>query len=128
MVITHAQGYAPGWDLDLQLGTAGENYAAAILGLQAGRVEVKTDRHLDSSNLFVETHTKRGDSWQPSGIKTTEADAWAFVFGATVTFVPTNILRAAVALFDLPAVVVEKDVPTRGVLLPRTLLQRVTRG
>ena len=124
MTAQQSQGYAPGWDLDLKYGQDGERTVAHLLGIPEGRVEVKRDRHTDSLNLFIETH-KYTQGWVPSGLRTSLADQWAFVFGATTTFVPIHVLRAAVCVLNLKEIVVDSGVPTKGVLLPRVLLQQV---
>lgn len=127
-MISHSSGYAPGWDLDVAFGEEGETRVAHLLGLEASQVEVKRDRHTTSPNLFVETATFQGGMWKPSGIRTTTAKAWAFIFGDTYLFVPVSVLRLACAAFALQEVQVNHDTPTRGVLLPRLALQQVQRG
>lgn len=86
----------PDWDLDRARGEEAERYVAE-LRLLGERVEVKRDdRALTTGNIFIEHACKSatGD-WFPSGIETTKADAWAFVFGKVVLLAPTPGVRAA---------------------------------
>lgn len=63
------------FDLDLKDGLEGESHLADIL--KNKKIEVKTDYGVgDTGNLVVE-YASRG---KKSGISTTQADYWAFVF------------------------------------------------
>ena len=121
-------GYDPRWDIDLGFGTDGETRVADLLGLTGATVEVKHDRHLDSANLFLETHRQDAYGyWTPSGLSTSEADYWAYRVGETTLIVATAHLRLALSILkdDVRTVDVNYGIPTRGVLMPRVLLQQV---
>lgn len=119
-----SRGYEPRFDIDLEFGKTGETTVADMLGM-SGTIEVKTDRHTDSLNLFIETHKWNSGGWAQSGLMTSQANYWVYNVGATSTVIPTGVLRLAVSTLDLKKVIVEYDIPTLGVLLPRVLLQQV---
>lgn len=94
------------WDIDLAKGHAAEQQTLQmLLGMAVGTVEVKRDERAGTTgNLFVEyqsCHHTHG--WRPSGIATTEAEAWAFMLppAPMLLVLPTaplrTIARAAVA-------------------------------
>lgn len=125
-----AEGYAPGWDIDLEYGHEGEVRVAELLGLSGKKIEVKHDRHVHSPNIFLETHQRTPSGyWRPSGVKTSTADYWVYVMGETFTVIPTGVLRLAIALYggEENAVYIHHDIPTRGILIPRVLIQQVKR-
>lgn len=124
-----SQGYAPGWDIDLEWGKEGEARVAEMLGLSGKTIEVKRDRHTYSPNLFIETHQQRAGIWLPSGVKTSTADFWVYIMGETFTVIPTGVLKLAVQMYssECDAIVITHDTPTRGVLIPRVLIQQVQR-
>ena len=125
-----SKGYEPRWDIEIGFGDEGETRVADLLGLTGKTVEVKHDRHTYSPNLFIETHQKRGSTWFPSGVKASNADYWVYVMGETFTVIPTGVLKLAVEMFsdECDAVFIEYDTPTRGVLIPRVLIQQVERS
>jgi hypothetical protein len=89
-------GYEPRFDIDLARGKVGEDKVVSILdALHAGKVEVKTDYGSNyTGNLYIEFEKEdRQGNWVPSGIATTEADAWAFAFTDGVIFVDTSVLK-----------------------------------
>lgn len=115
-------GSNPNWDIDLAFGEAGENRLAHLLGLNASRVEVKTDRlFVDTNRVFIELYQRPWDStrWKPSGLMMTEADFWAFNLGAAAVIVPTDTLRQIAALrtasgTELTIAAPDSENPTKG--------------
>lgn len=92
-----ADGYEPGFDLDLEYGQQAELFVADIAeAIKNGMVEVKRDaRWHQTGNLYVEYECKRAGEFRASGIKTSDADLWAFVLGDTdaVLFLTRGTLR-----------------------------------
>lgn len=125
-----SKGYEPRFDIDYAVGLEGEEKVLNLLdGIRLGTVEVKNDvRASDTGNLYIEFEC-RG---KPSGIQTTEADAWAFVLGggASVTIIPTNLLHYLYTqLLDHKKYCREMNRgarPTKGVLLPLSKLTELT--
>lgn len=80
------------FDIDLRFGNDGEGVVLSLLN-GGQKIEVKTDRlaHL-TGNIAVEFRYKG----YPSGISTTEADYWAFVFfnHLRIIFIEINELKA----------------------------------
>lgn len=114
----------PRFDIDAAYGRQGELQLADYLTWLAdgnGRIEVKRKSRLDL-HFYVETSCDKGRKgrYTPSGITTTAAHAWAFVFGETgMTFIlPTDLLRE---MLDHPSTrdCAETDgsCPTRGRLV-----------
>lgn len=85
------------WDLSLATGHKAEALVwERLTGVAAGTVEVKRDAVArQTGNLYVEFQQLGPDGWKPSGIATTEADAWAFVIPPSdaVLVVPTVRLK-----------------------------------
>jgi len=64
--------YQPDWDIDLRTGENAERLALDLI--TDDTVEVKYDRKARSTgNLYVETHCRRADGWNESGVNTTKA-------------------------------------------------------
>lgn len=96
MSVTTVTGYEPRFDIDLTRGKVGEAKTAGLLdALHHGRIEVKTDYGSNQTgNLYIEFEKEdRNGNWVPSGIATTEADAWAFAFADGIIFVDTDALK-----------------------------------
>lgn len=113
--------YQPDWDLDLR---EGKNAEALVLDLITDdTIEIKYDRLARrTGNLYVETHCRRRDGWQPSGINATKATAWFFVLEFTdklTVSITTDALRREVRRFA-NRTGEERDGthPTKGVLIP----------
>lgn len=124
-----AAGYEPRFDIDAEYGQHGERYVASIIdGLKHGSVEVKTDaRSATTGNIYVEYACQnRQQSWQPSGISTSQADMWAFVLAdSVVVTTPTRLLKDVARdqhSRGRKAQCVVSDRPSRGVLIPTTEL------
>lgn len=122
-----SNGYDPRWDIDLRAGKRGEWLAEAHLRIDT--VEVKHDfRALDTGNLYIEDRCQRRDGWHPSGVATSEADAWAFVLderGPVVLLIGVDRLRHLVKVFakrrgSQP----DGSHPTEGVLVPLAAVTR----
>ncbi len=114
----------PRWDRDLAYGRQGELLIGGYLEWIArgnGRVEVKRKRRLDAF-FYVETACDKGRTgvYEPSGIKVTEADVWAFVIADTglTLLVPIDLLRASCSHTSAQQVE-ERDgsCPTKGYLV-----------
>ncbi len=127
--------YEPRWDLELAKGHAAELHTLQLLtGMALGTVEVKQDaRAASTGNLFVEYQCGRRDgTWRPSGIATTEADAWAFLLppAPLLLVIPTApllvIARAAHAAGNTATTNKQGDLPTRGALIPLADLLTLT--
>lgn len=118
------------WDLTFKLGQAGEAEAGKLFDALTGNgselaVEVKRDEKAHATgNVYVEFQQGGKGSWRPSGIATTKADVWVFVFPETGTMlaVPTELLkeeaRKAHAAGSKGATSHTGDMPTRGALIP----------
>lgn len=80
-----AEGYVPNWDIDLAHGEQGQLIAFDMLkDIVAGRihVEVKRDSRFNKTGrLYVECqqNARNRGVWKPSGLRTTTAQAWAFL-------------------------------------------------
>ncbi len=81
----------PNWENDLAFGESGEQRVIETLrSLGNGKVEVKTDRRAEQTgNVYIEYEC----NGCPSGLKTSDADWWAFVLGNRVVFIPSQELR-----------------------------------
>lgn len=120
----NAIGYEPRFDIDAEYGRQGELFVTRIIdALKNNSVEVKRDGQVGyTGNLYVEYECDKGrrGQFQPSGISTTQADLWAFVFGdaPACLVVSTDLLRA---LIRSPGIKIaeERDgsCPTRGYVL-----------
>ena len=99
-------GYKPEWDIDLKRGAQAELFVddlAKMLGEHSAEVEVKRDAWFVKSNrLFVEKKCFRRGEWRPSGLQTTKAKIYVFVFGPHpgMLAVSTEWLRKAVILAE----------------------------
>jgi len=126
MSISTVTGYEPRFDIDMARGKVGEDKVVDILSsLHAGRIEVKTDYGSNyTGNLYIEFEKEdRQGNWVPSGISTTEADAWAFAFSNGVIFVETESLKELCREFYRSNHIGyragnENSAGSRGVLLP----------
>jgi hypothetical protein len=65
---------------DLKVGHKGERYLAAVL--EGSTIEVKTDSWIAKTKRVAVEFESRG---KPSGIATTEADYWCFIFNSSDT-------------------------------------------
>ena len=86
-----------GFDHDFAFGEAGENFVKNLL-TGGKKVEVKTDRiWKKTGNLYIEHRCWQNlsQTWQDSGIKTTEADYWAFVVQQSILIFPTGVVKNA---------------------------------
>lgn len=122
--------YEPRWDKDYEYGLQGELYVKNIVeSLAAGSIEVKTDaKALQTGRIYVEYQCKRLGRYMDSGIKTTEAEFWAYVIGDdTVVIMPTWRLRQAVGSLYRRSDFFRKELvrgshPTKGVVVPLSSL------
>jgi hypothetical protein len=106
------------WDLDLRAGLSGESKVADLLSLDT--VEVKTDRRWwETGNVYIETECwyQSSQSWEPSGIRVTQATHWAFVLEDTVLIVPTVRLKEIVWSSGRPITCNIPPNPSRGYLI-----------
>lgn len=115
----------PRWDRDWEIGRQGEMFCEDILKslLSGASYETKHDlRAADTGNIYVEYECLRGGTWQPSGLQTTEAECWQFVFGGiSALVVPTFVLKALSRRAWREGLRVEcprGSHPTRGVRIP----------
>lgn len=81
------------FDLDRERGQQGELFVDSVreaLAKKNSRIEVKTDAYFVSANaakkrvgrFYIERQSRGRDGfWYKSGIETTKADLWFFVFG-----------------------------------------------
>lgn len=87
-------GYQPDWDVNVAEGRQAELFVldvARMLAERSGEIEVKRDyrfcgrrnRHEQTPTYrwYVETHCMKRGKWEYSGICTTKAKLWVFVFG-----------------------------------------------
>jgi hypothetical protein len=119
------------FDLDSERGTQGELFVEnvrAALAKRTSNIEVKTDAHVMKKNgpdrFYVEYECRgRDGNWRDSGIMTTKAGLWFFVFGKHPAglVVETSWLRKA---FDLAkqdkrnhASMDYGENPTKGILV-----------
>lgn len=124
-------GYNPDFDRDYAHGRQGEFLVDNVLAQVAagqGAVEVKTQR-FPGDRVFVELEQKprRMAEYKPSGLATTQADYWAFVFpGDAFLLVPVARLRAEVSRRvgrqPLTDAGLRGDNPTRGLVVPTSTL------
>lgn len=97
-----AEGYHPDFDRDLAFGKQGEMFVARIQDALADQTaEVKTDAvALDTGNVYIEyACLRRGTTWEPSGIRTTQSTVWVFVIGVVAVAAPTDALRHIVQTY-----------------------------
>ena len=118
------------WDITAEQGTQGECFVKDLLeSLRAGSadIEVKRDeRSQDTGNFYLEyeAYSRRTKKYQPSGIATTEATAWAIVLehGQLVVLITVERLKElGRKSYDIPSRRRDMDRsknPTRGVLIP----------
>jgi hypothetical protein len=86
----HQTNYQPDFDIDLLSGDIGEDTLGSFLRTKFSKIEVKNDvRALQTGNIAVEY--ARGDG-QPSGIVTTKADLYAYIFGKIALLIPRDVL------------------------------------
>jgi hypothetical protein len=93
------------FDLDLKRGVQGELFVYNIremFGKGAGSIEVKTDyRFLETRRFYIEyACCGRDGKWRRSGLVTSKATFWAFVFGEWpgMFIVDTEWVRRAASL------------------------------
>ena len=110
----------PDWDIDRGWGEEGQDVVKA---LSRYNIEVKRKRRLDDK-IYVELEQDPGATgtrWKPSGLRTTQAEYWAFVVGETgvVMFFPAGLLRWAIyeRQGGVDIAEIDGDNPTRGRLL-----------
>ena len=117
-----AEGYEPDFDIDAEVGRQGELWILSIRkALQEGRVEVKTDEMASrTQNIYIEDQCCRRDGWQPSGIATTEADAWVHVLvsGKFAFLFSVEFLRELYTRQGRPQSCDRGSHPTRGKIIP----------
>lgn len=94
----NAEGYEPRFDVDLEYGKQAELFVTDVAqAITTGMVEVKRDAQaMKTGNIYVEYACRHADGkWHPSGIATTDATLYVFVFGETETaiVIPTQLLR-----------------------------------
>lgn len=122
------------FDLDKKRGATAELWVDDIrkaLAEESATIEVKRDAWFPKTGrLYIETECRwRDGAWHPSGINTTEADLWFFVFGAHPggLVVATKWLKCAVVIarkYRNEASCDYGDNPTRGVYVyPNHILQ-----
>jgi hypothetical protein len=93
--------YEPRWDFTVGYGEDGEKTVAELLHIPDGsHIEVKRKSYVDDK-FYVELEQSphaTGD-FKPSGLRTTEADYWAFLIADTgvVVLVPTTLLQKTLA-------------------------------
>lgn len=119
------------WDLDLRAGLAGESKVADLLSLDT--LEVKTDRRWhETGNIYVETECwiQASQSWEISGLRTTQATHWAYVLEDCVIIVPTYRLKEAIwENVGKPITCNIPPNPSRGYLItPGALLEYVRKA
>jgi hypothetical protein len=117
----NSDGYEPRFDIDAEYGRQGELFVTRIIdALKKDSVEVKRDGKVgETGRLYVEFEHDPGRRgiYKPSGISTTHADLYAFVFGdaPSCLVVSTELLRA---LIKAPGIQVKEEThgscPTRG--------------
>jgi hypothetical protein len=113
--------YQPDWDHDLREGQHAEKLVIDLL--TDDQIEVKYDRKaLITGNLYIETHCRRRDGWNESGINTTKATVWFFVLDMRdkkMMSLTTTALKEAIQDPQLPRKeMTEGSHPTKGILLP----------
>lgn len=94
-------------------------------GLLSGAIEVKAWRASRYQTVFVETacYSRRTGAYEPSGLSTTTADAWAFVGlddGDRVVssfIIPTDRLRKLAADRQVLDAARNSKNPSRGIVL-----------
>jgi hypothetical protein len=112
------------WDWSLKKGNEAEALVwRALTGISAGTVEVKHDaRASNTGNLYVEYMQGGTGRWRPSGIATSEAEAWAFVLPPGVVLLTDagrvkQLAREAIANGRTANTNHPGDMPTRGALI-----------
>jgi hypothetical protein len=113
------------WDLNFRKGKEAEAMVFEHLtGVSVGTVEVKCDDRASSTgNLYIEYEQLKKEGWRPSGIATSQSDAYAFVLQPSdaVIILPTQVLKKYARLAyqhgRQVSATLPDDRPTRGVLV-----------
>ena len=118
---THGKDSRYDFTIDVEHGETAERAAARILNVES--VEVKAKRY-DDSTYYVEYHQnpRNVGEWFPSGISTTEATHWVFIYceNEVALTVTVDVLKeAGRAAYADPTTRREigGDNPTRGILV-----------
>jgi hypothetical protein len=118
------------WDITADQGTQAECFVSDLLeSLKAGSSDIEVKRDLESCNtgniyLEYEAWSRRRKTYEPSGIATTEAAAWAIVLeqGQMVVLITTERLKELGRhSYRTPARrrdMTRSKNPTKGVLIP----------
>lgn len=122
-----SEGYVPDFDIDARVGRQGELFCLDVAnGIRDGSIEVKTDeRAADTGRVYVEYECFRRGRWEPSGIKTTQAEFWAFAIRDVLVAAPVPNIRFAARRAFRQGFVAEckrGSHPTKGVCVPLTEL------
>lgn len=89
------------FDLDFGYGQAGEKLVEELL-TEGKTIEVKRDRKWwSTNNLYIEVECwyQRSQSWEPSGVRVSKAEYWAFVLERGVLMVPVGHVLYAIQKF-----------------------------
>lgn len=108
-----------GWDLDYATGLVGERLVNELL-TNGKKVEVKRDmRWAETGNVYIECYCyyQSTDSWEESGLLTSQADYWAFVLNETVLMLPyERVVKACLEFGKRIDCKIEPN-PSRGYLV-----------
>lgn len=122
----------PDFDLDFRRGQQGELFAERIIeGLRGGLVEVKRDdAAIQTGRLYIETDcrtARMAGMYEPSGIRVSKADFWAYVVGEGLIVVPTQLLRDILPGLS-SASCPRGSNPTKGAVIPIGTLWNMIRA
>lgn len=129
-MVERTEGYEPSHDIkqfdfikDLQFGHEGEELVTQFLAqLSSGTFEVKYDR-FRNGRIFVEfEQNPRDTGWKPSGIATTKAKWWVYLFSPNAfVIIETSRLRryikANVERLQIRTAAADSTNPAKGFLI-----------
>jgi hypothetical protein len=115
--------FGPNFQQDLAYGEEGEQIVQGFLtSLSDGSFEVKRDRYRNGRMVVETEQSPQNRGWQPSGLKTTKATWWVYLFSNDgFVIVSTDRLKKFIkhnfTLEDKRLFAVDSDNPAKGYLL-----------
>ncbi len=113
----------PNFQQDLEYGEEGEQIVQGFLAaLSDGSFEVKRDRYRNGRMVVETEQSPQHRGWQPSGLKTTKAAWWVYLFSNDgFVIVSTDRLKKFIihnfTVEDKRMFAVDSDNPAKGYLL-----------